>query len=362
MDNFKMAIFYDWLNQWGGAERLLLDILKVFPQAKLFTTIYDSQKTPWLKQPVETSFLNKFCKNNSPLVSLLEPITVENFNFSSFNLIISLTSQNGKAILTPPQTCHISYLLTPNRYLYQYTYPKFLDKFITLFKKIDYVYSQRPDYYISISKTVQNRIKNLYKRDSVIVYPPIDPKFKPSKIQTNHDYYLVVSRLVKHKRVDLAIRACLKLNKKLVIVGSGRYEKQLKRIAKNSSLIFFLGQVGEKKLLRLYQNCSALICPQLEDFGLTSLEAQACGKPVIGLNKGGIKETVINGKTGVLFNHQTINSVSKAITKLKSIKINPTDCQKNASKFSRSTFMIDFKNQVEHLWRLHQSLNLPKTL
>ncbi len=172
---------------------------------------------------------------------------------------------------------------------------------------------------------------------------------------------MVVSRLVKHKRVDLAIRACLKLNKKLIIVGSGRYQNQLKKIAKNSSLIIFLGQVGEKRLLKLYQNCSALICPQLEDFGLTSLEAQACGKPVIGFNQGGTKETVINGKTGVLFNYQTIDSSTKAIIKLESIKINPTDCQKNASRFSRSSFMIDFKNQVQHLWRLHQSQITLKT-
>lgn len=361
MNNLKIAVFYDWLNQWGGAERLLLNILNIFPQAKLFTTIHNPTKTPWLKQPVKTSFLNKFCKNNSPLISLLQPIAVENFDFSSFDIVISLTSQNGKAILTPPQTCHISYLLTPNRYLYQYEYPKFLHKFINLFKKIDFIYSQRPDYYLTISKTVQNRIKKIYKRNSAIVYPPTDPKFKPAKIQTKSDYYLVVSRLVKHKRVDLAISACLKLNKKLIIVGSGRYQNQLKRIAKNSSLITFLGQVGEKKLLNLYQNCSALICPQLEDFGLTSLEAQACGKPIIGFNHGGIKETVINKKTGILFNHQTVKSVSKAIIKLESIKINPINCQKNASRFSRSIFMIDFKNQVQHLWRLHQSQITPKT-
>ena len=361
MNNLKMAIFYDWLNQWGGAERLLLNILNIFPQAKLFTTIHNPTKTSWLKQPIKASFLNKFCKNNSPLISLLQPIAVENFDFSSFDIVISLTSQNGKAILTPPQTCHICYLLTPNRYLYQFTYPKIFNKFISFLKKIDFIYSQRPDYYISISKTVQNRIKNIYKRDSIIVYPPIEPKFKPVKIQTSQDYYLVVSRLVKHKRVDLAINACLKLNKKLIIVGSGRYQNQLKKIAKNSSLISFLGQVEDKRLLKLYQNCLALICPQIEDLGLTSIEAQACGKPVIGLNRDGIKETVVNNKTGILFNHQTVKSVLKAINILESIKINPIDCQKNASRFSRSSFMIDFKKQIQHLWRLHQSLNLAKT-
>lgn len=361
MDNLKIAVFYDWLNQWGGAERLLLDILKIFPQAKLFTTIHNPSKTHWLKRPVTSTFLSKFCKKNTPLVSLLQPIAVENFNFSSFDIVISLTSQNGKAILTPPQTCHICYLLTPNRYLYQYTYPKFLNKFISLFKKFDFIYSQRPDYYLTISKTVQNRIKNIYKRSSTIVYPPIEPKFKPAKTQTSSDYYLVVSRLVKHKRVDLAISACLKLNKKLIIVGSGRYQNQLKKMANNSYLISFLGQVGDKRLLKLYQNCTALICPQLEDFGLTSLEAQACGKPVIGLNKAGFKETVVNGKTGILFNHQTVKSISKAIIKFESIKINPIDCQKNVSRFSKTAFMIDFKNQVEYLWRLHQSQITLKT-
>jgi len=122
-----------------------------------------------------------------------------------------------------------------------------------------------------------------------------------------------------------------------------------------------LGLVGEKRLLKLYQNCIALICPQIEDFGLTSIEAQSCGKPVIGLNKAGIKETVINGKTGILFNYQTVKSISKAIKKFETVKINPTDCQKNASRFSKSSFMIDFKNQVQHLWSLHQSQITLKT-
>jgi len=357
----KIAIFYDWLNQWGGAERLLLDILQVFPQAKLFTTIHNPTKTSWLKQPVTASFLNKFCQNNSPLVSLIQPIAVENFDFSSFDIVLSLTSQNGKALLTSPQTCHICYLLTPNRYLYQYTYPKLLNKFINYFKGLDFIYSQRPDYYITISQTVQNRIKNLYKKDSIIVYPPIDPKFKPPITPANSNYYLVVSRLVKHKRVDLAIATCLRLGKNLYIVGSGRYQNQLKKIANHSPLISFLGQAGDRKLLKLYQNCSALICPQIEDFGLTSVEVQACGKPVIGLNKAGIKETVINNQTGVLFRYQTVKSISIAIKKFESLKIDPLTCRQNALKFSRQIFMVNFRNQVEHLWRLHSSQNLAPT-
>ena len=139
-------------------------------------------------------------------------------------------------------------------------------------------------------------------------------------------------------------------------------EQKLKKISSNSPLVSFVGQIGDRKLLKYYQQCLALICPQIEDFGLTPLEAQACGKPVIAFNKGGIAETVIHRKTGILFPKQNYLSLSLAIKKFEKTHIKSSDCLNNAQKFSKQKFMIDFKNQIQHLWRLHLSQNLSQTL
>jgi len=387
IENLKIALFYDWLNQWGGAERLLLDIIKIFPNSPLFTSVYDSDKTSWLPKDTKIipSCLNKFkiFSKNSPLSLLLQPIALEQFDFSNFDIVISLSGMQGKCLITQPQTLHINYCLTPNRYLYQKNLP--LNNF---YKKIDHIYSQRPDYYLTTSKAVQKRITKHFNRNSTVIYPGINLSlFKPTKHHlnrnlchsersrgisqplnysinqrsrdpstsvgmTNKPYFLIVSRLVKHKKIDIVIKACQQLNVSLKIVGTGRHQNYYKKQANKDTR--FLGLVSDKKLIYLYQNATALICPQLEDFGLTPLEAQACGTPVIAFNKGGFKETIVPNKTGILFNHQNTSSLVSAIHKFQPTRLNPKNCTKNAKNFSQHRFMLNFKKEVITLWQKHK--------
>lgn len=365
IENFspKVAIFYDWLNQWGGAEKVLLDILSIYPQADLYTLIYDPNQTNWLPKNVKVlpSILNKFSSNKKNVIfhTPFYSLCLEQFDFSQYDIVISTTSTIGHCLLTPPKTLFICYLHNINRYLYQTPNQfKLLEPILKRYQKTDYIYGQRPDYLLCNSKTVQERIKKHYQREAQIVHPGIDTSFfTPKNNSTSEAYFLVVSRLVKHKRIDQAIKACQQLDKKLFIVGEGRDEKYLIKLKNKNpnSKIYFLGKVSQKKLLTLYQNCQALICPQIEDFGLTPIEAQACGKPVIALNQGGITETVINGKTGILFDHQTVDSLKQAIIKFQSLDINPTDCVNNANRFSRDNFMLNFKQIINQLWQQHQT-------
>jgi len=359
----KIAIFYDWLNQWGGAEKVLLDILKVFPNAPIFTLVYDPKKTDWLPKDIQifTSQINKLplSKKNPIFYTPFYSLALEQFDFSQYDIIISTTSTIGHSLLTQPKTLFICYLHNVNRYLYQ-TPPKFKIIFPILkkYQKTDFIFGQRPDYLLCNSKTVQERVKSTYQRSAEIIYPGVDTDFftKGTGNNSQEPYFLVVSRLVAHKRIDLAIKACNQLNKKLIIVGEGRDRNKLIKISNKNpkSKVVFLGKVSDKKLLFLYQNCQALICPQEEDFGLTPIEAQACGKPIIAYNKGGLTETVIDNKTGVFFNQQTVSSLLDAMEKFSKINFSAANCVNNASRFSNQNFMLNFKQTINKLWQQHQ--------
>ncbi len=362
--DLKIAIFYDWLNQWGGAEKVLLDILKIFPQASIFTLVYDSKKTDWLPKDIQItpSLINKLplSQKNSIFYTPFYSLALEQFDFSQYDIVISTTSTIGHCLLTLPKTLFVCYLHNINRYLYQ-TPPqyKLISPLLKNHQKTDFIYGQRPDYLLCNSSTVQKRIELAYHRSAEIVYPGIDnTTFIPSKNNDGQEpYFLIVSRLVWHKRIDLAIKACQQLNQKLIIVGEGRDKNKLIQIKNQNSKskIFFYGHVSTKKLIFLYQNCQALICPQEEDFGLTPLEAQACGKPVIAYKQGGITETVINCKTGIFFDDQTVESLSIAIEKFQQMKFLPSDCVNNADRFSNKNFMLHFKQTIDKLWQQHQT-------
>jgi len=358
----KIAIFYDWLNQWGGAEKVLLNLLTLYPQAHLFTLVHDPKKTKWLPQNIKihTSFLQNlpFAKSNFPLYTPLHDLALEQFDFKNFDIVISTTSSQGHCLLTPPTTLFICYYHNINRHLYS---PKntLLKPLLKIYQKLDAYYSTRPDYSFTNSKTVQARLQKVFAKKSTVINPGIDINFfNPNPTDTiipnlPKKYYLSVGRLVVHKKVDLAIKTCQKLNKNLVIVGQGRQEKKLKSLAKNSPNIIFINTFSDTKLRYLYQHAAALICPQIEDFGLTPLESLACGTPVIALKKGGFTET-LNQKTAQFFNHQTITSLSKAIlkfeTKLSQNYFSPHICRQQATHFSDSHFMLNFRQIVNQLW------------
>ena len=354
----KIALFYDWLNQWGGAEKVLLDLIKTFPNAPVYTLIYNPKTTKWLpkKIKINSSFLNKISifKKNSIFQTPFYYLALKHFDFSKYDIVISTTQVIGHSLNVPKKTIFICYFHNINRYVYQTpSHFNFLKPLLNIYKKIDFKFGQKPNYIFCNSKTVQQRIEKNYHRKAKVINPGIDTSFFiPSAIKTTNDYFLIVSRLVTHKKIDIAINACHQLHKKLYIVGNGRdYSRLNKIISKlNDPNIKLLGFVDDQKLLTFYQNCQALICPQIEDFGLTPLEAQACGKPIIALRKGGLTETVINNKTGIFFNHQTVRSLIHAIKKFDHHRFNKNICRQNALKFSRQKFMLNFKNEVYSLW------------
>ncbi len=359
----KIAFVYDRVNKIGGAERILRVLHEIWPEAPLYTSVYNPETAYWAKDfKVIPSFLEKFpfAKTHHEIYPFFMPLVFESFNFDKYDVVISITSEAAKGIITKPGTLHVCYCLTPTRYLwsgYRDYFPSFFFRFLSwplvfYLRKWDRIASQRPDIFLAISKNVAQRIKKYYHRDSEVIYPPIDlEKFQisNSEFQKNSKYFLVVSRLVFYKKVDIAIEAFNKLGLPLKIVGTGIEMGRLRRMARKN--IEFLGQLTDKDLLRYYQNCQAVIFPQEEDFGLVPLEAQSCGKPVIAYRGGGALETVIEGKTGEFFDKQTPESLKEAVEKFKPEKYRQEDCQKQAAKFSIEVFKEKFRKKIEEEWK-----------
>lgn len=356
----KVALVYDRVNKWGGAERVLLALHKIFPDAPLFTSVYEPRKASWAKVfNVKTSFLQKFslARNNHELLAVLMPFVFESLSFDKYDVVISVTSESAKGIVVKPGTLHICICLTPTRYLwsgYDLYFNNKIFKFITFpivkaLRLWDRQASSRPDKFIAISEIVKHRIKKYYDLDSHRIYPPLNlgHKKKPGKkkdINTlkNKSYFLVVSRLVPYKKVDLAVKAATALSMPLKVIGIGSEYNKLKAIAGPS--VEFLGQVDDFELYEYYKKATALIFPGIEDFGLVMVEAQSLGIPVIAFNGGGAKEIIINGKTGVFFNRQTTQSLIGVLKKFDKTRYNSMDCKKNAQRFS----FKNFKNEFTH--------------
>jgi len=368
----KIAIVYDWIDKWGGVERVLLNLHEMFPEAVFYTSYFDETKAEWAKDlNIKTSFLQKFpdfIKKSRILSFIFYPFAFESFDFSGYDLVISITSSFAKSIITKPTTKHICYLLTPTRYLWSHKqdYIKnnlinyLISGYLDMFKNWDLVVSQRPDKIISISETVRERCKKYYKRDSEVVYPGFDveywkgikseirnPKFETnSKFKIlNSNFFLVISRLEPYKRVDLAIKVFNRLNKQLVIIGEGSQEKKLKQIAGKN--ITFLSKLSDVELGSFYSSAQALIMPQEEDFGYVSLEAQLFGCPVLAYKKGGVLETIIENKTGIFFDNQDERSLSQAIERFNKIEYNlKSEAREiglsNVEKFSKEKFINKF--------------------
>jgi glycosyltransferase involved in cell wall biosynthesis len=356
----KIAIVYDWIDSWGGVERLLLQFHELFPDAIFFTSYTNFKKASWAKDlTIANSFMQKlphFIKDNRSLSVPFYPFAFESFDFSAFDLVISITSSFAKSIITRPDTLHICYLLTPTRFLWTHPQaPMLTSPLIKHLKKWDLIAAQRPDQYIAISKTVHKRLKSIYNRDSEVIYPPFDIEYWDKikdKANTKHKilnnkYFLVVSRLEQYKRVDLAIKTFNKLkDKKLIVVGTGTQESKLKSMS--GSNITFLKSVLDSDLASIYSNAEALIMPQEEDFGYVSLEAQLFGCPVIAFKNGGATETIIEGKTGILFDTQSVEAILNALANFDKMSYTLKESTRkvgleNVERFSKRKFTNQFQ-------------------
>ncbi|MDQ6661647.1 MAG: glycosyltransferase [Chloroflexota bacterium] len=324
----KVALVHDYLNQMGGAERVVLAFHDMFPDAPLYTSIYDPQRVDpaFQKMDIRTSFMQKFplvTKHHQPYLPFY-PFAMEKLDLRGYDLVLSSSSAFGKGVITRPETMHICYCHTPMRWCWNYDEyvereqlgkiaRNILPFMITGLRIWDQVSAKRVDHFIANSPVVAERIRKYYRREAVVIPPPVDASrfsFDPS-IQTE-DYFLIISRLVPYKRLDLAIEACNLLRLPLVIVGSGRDEARLRKMA--GPTIRFMGRLSDEDVLYYYTHCRAFLFPGEEDFGITPLEAQASGRPVIAYGAGGALASVIPGVTGEFFNEQTVKSMTAVLS------------------------------------------------
>lgn len=355
----KVAIVHDDLVQFGGAERVLLGLCDIYPDAAIYTSVYDHENAMLSKafaaKNIITTFLQKIPGWRKLYKALLPlyPLAFEQFDFSNFDIVISHTTRFAKSIITKPETIHICYCHTPPRFLWHFSGSVESGIGEILMSKMrisDRIFSSRVDHFIAGSCNSKKRIKKIYNRDSKVVYPFIDlERFKDIE-SFDGGYYLVISRINTYKKIDLAVKACVKLNTPLKIIGSGPKMTELKKTAGlRNSKIEFLGNLSDKMAVSVLAGCKALIIPGCEDFGLTSLEAQALGKPVIAYGYGGALETVIERETGVFFANQNVDSLIKAITELELLKIRAEDCRQNAMRYSQRNFTSNFRQTVASL-------------
>lgn len=357
----KVALIHDHLAQDGGAEKVLKVFAEMFPDAPIYTLLYDKKNVDkyYKNRRIEASVIQKLpggVKHYQWYMPFM-PMAVEFFDLSGYDLVISDASAFAKGIITQPDALHICYCHTPTRYLWSDTHQYIKElKYNKYFKKIisfvlnyirvwDKLAADRVDLFIANSATVQRRIQKYYRRDSVIIYPPVEiEKFKiASEIE---NYFLAGCRLAPYKRLDLAIEACKLAGKKLKVFGDGVDLNRLKKIAGESGNIEFLGRVDDETKAELYSKCLAYIHPQDEDFGITAVEAMASGRPVIAFRKGGATETVVEGITGEFFDAQTPAELSKVLENFKANKYNSEFIRKHAEQYSIEKFKDKIKKFI----------------
>lgn len=355
----KLAIVHDWLTNMGGAEQIIINFKEIYPEAPIYTTFYnpDNLDEKLKNIDVKTSFLQgkKAITNHQKYFPLM-PIAFEKFNLKEYDVVLSSSTCCAKGVRKRKDALHICYINTPMRYAYEFKneytngmnpIKKILVNILLFFMRIwDKNNNKRIDYFISNSSEIQKRVKNTYDRESVVINPPVRcDMFNIS--EKDGDYYFIVSRLVSYKRYDLAVKACKELEKKLIIIGDGTEREYLENIAGKDSNITFLGRQPDDVVKKYMSECKALLFPGLEDFGIVPVEAQACGRPVIAYGKGGVLDTVIDGKTGVFFEEQTVESLKSAILKFEKITFNKEEIRKHALEFNEDIFKNKIKNFID---------------
>ena len=371
----KVALAHDYLREYGGAERVLEALHEIFPDAPIFTAYVNlsamgENGKRFKNWKIIPSWFQKFPFANELLspFRIFGPMMFESFNLSEFDLVISSSSAThlAKAVITKPETLHLSYIHTPPRFLYGYVtsfnykkhwWTRIGGEIINHFMRIyDFEVSQRPDILVANSKNIQSRIKKFYRRDSVVVYPPVDLKeYRVSSIKYSgkKDYYLVLSRLVRGKGVEVVVEACGKLGLPLKVAGSGPELIHLQKLLdrEHNEVIEFLGWVSDEERIRLLQNAKALIvASEDEDFGITSIEAQAAGTPVIAPASGGFLETVEDGKTGLLYGGPgmvNIEALVRVLGEFREDQFKAEDLRKNAEKFSKERFKKEILELID---------------
>jgi len=359
----RVCLIHDYLTQFGGAERVLVALMELFPEAPVYTLLYDKKLMSGRldSSRIRTSFLQNIplARSRHRFFPILMPLIIEQFDLSKYDIVISDSHSFGKGVITGSNTLHISYCFTPMRYVWddshryvrEFSVPGWLRAMIpfplTYVRLWDVFAADRVDSFIGISNFVARRIKKYYQRDASVIYPPVDcSDYFISPNPGNR--FLIVSRLMPYKRIDIAIEAFNELGLPLDIVGAGPEEANLKKIAKEN--IKFHGFLPDADVRNMYSQCRAFIFPQEEDFGLTVLEAAASGRPTIAFAGGGALETVVDGETGIFFEEQTSQSLVSAVQRMLTTEFNPQKIREHALLFSTGRFKVSFMDSIMKMW------------
>ena len=375
----KVALVCDWLTNVGGAEKVLLEMHQLFPDAPIYTSKYDSKKIDWFADAdIRTGWLQFFPTCLRRILGPFRQWYFSRLDLSKYDLIISVTGAEAKSVKSGkwlhehgkksanPRGIHISYCHVPTQYYWQMQdeYMKnpgfgFLNTLVRFFfrllikplKRADFKAAQRPDYFITISKYAKEQISKYYKRESVVINPPVEiDEFKMGKsvkmMRPSDGYYITTSRQVNWKRIDLAVKACVMAQRKLLVIGEGPEHAKLVGLAKKSELVEFLPVMKKAELAKYLAGAKGYLFPSLEPFGIAPVEALATGCPVIAYGKGGALDYVIDGKNGVLFPRQTAKSLASAISKFEKMKFNKAKVVESAEKFSVKRFDKEIKEFV----------------
>jgi glycosyltransferase involved in cell wall biosynthesis len=364
----KVAIVHDFLLKLGGAERVTKALAGIFPKAPIYTLLYDEKAVgkTFPSERVRPSFLQKyprFVRKNHRFLTTKMPRAMEEFDFSDFDLVISSSSAFSHGIITPLNTKHICYCHSPMRYAWDWSNEYLKENNVSGLKAIlygflikylrqwDQLSADRPNRYLANSNHVKKRLKKYYGVNADIVFPPVDTDRFRAK-ESNENFFLIVSTLTPYKKIDLAVQLFNKIGRKLVIIGDGPQREELENIAGDN--IDFLGFKDDDTVKEYLENCRALIFPGEDDFGITPVEAMACGKPVLAYAKGGTKETIISGKTGEFFFEQNVESMEDGLARLlyNSKFYRPHTIRRHALKFSQEIFEKKIHSEIRKLQRV----------
>jgi glycosyltransferase involved in cell wall biosynthesis len=366
----NVAIVVSWLNQYGGAERVLEAVHELLPQAPIYTSMFWPEAMPpdYRTWDIRVSWLDRLPfihRHHQPFLPLY-PLAFEGFDLSAYDVVLSISSGFAHGVITPPSTTHLCYCLTPSRFLW--TYPAYAEReaigplanallrpILLWLRQWDRLAADRVDEFIAISTEVQRRIAKVYRRDSALIFPPVDTgRFAQTAPAEDGDYFLVVSRLIPYKRVDLAVKAFTALKLPLLIAGDGRDRARLEALAGPN--IRFLGRVPDAELPGLLARCRAFLFPGYEDFGIAPVEAQAAGRPVIAYAAGGALDTVIEGVTGLFFREPTPEALAEAVCRFNPRDFNPDVIRQHARQFDKRVFqrklmaLLEERGQSQGVW------------
>jgi glycosyltransferase involved in cell wall biosynthesis len=348
----KVAIVCDWLVSIGGAERVVLELHKLYPEAPIYTSQYDSGKIDWFNDAdVRTTWLQKLPKSLRKFLPALRALAFSRLDLSGYDLVISSSGAEAKGVKTGPKTVHLSYIHSPTHY-YWIRYDEYLknpgfghlDPVARMGLKLlvgplrwwDFRAAQKPDYLIANSSHTQAMIRQFYNRDSEVIHPPVDTKRFAGKAEEPRRGFVTAGRQTPYKRFELAVQACNDLGLPLLVIGSGPDHRRLKRMA-GKSITFLRGKTDEE-VAHYFSTSLAFIMPNMDDFGIVAVEAMAAGAPVIAYRAGGALDYVTEGKTGLFFDRQTPKSLAEALQKFEEVSFNHAQIQASAEKFSTAVF------------------------